>query len=224
MTHSRLSCISKHGNNIIHNMYELKKSTSAIRSKNKYLSFDSSIHNTLSDFNKVLSIDKNNIMELYRLLEKNWYREGYESLNEEQQFKFRAYRILCNYFYDPLDIGNEDLLVNKNLNVRINKRNVLFGRVDKIYERTDRLIEVVDYKSGYVINHVDNFKLKPKEAVIMYLTNSELGIYPDVISYYYLNYNRKLSHLVTKHDISNIPNLMSKILNKTNERRISSGE
>jgi len=176
---------------------------------NKFFSFDSSIHTTLSDFNESFISNKitSSISDLYQLLEKNWVSEGYESLSEEKEFKYRAYRILTSYYYKPLDRGSKSFITNKNLSFRLNKKVLLFGRIDKVYERSDGCIEIVDYKSGQVINHSNNFNMSLKSASLILLVYFKLGICPDYLAYYYLSRNIKFSRRILKEDIIHLENL-----------------
>lgn len=213
MSNSNL-CISLFENKISNN--EMPRRFKAVRrsqSKNKYLSFDESIHKTMSEFNKLLAQkEKQTLKNLNNLLEKNWVNDGYESKEEEQKFKIRAYFMLSNYFHNPLDIGLNSLLINKNISQRINDKTLVFAKVDKVYERTDGGIEVIDYKSGYLINHTDNFSLDLRTAILTELVASKINKYPDYISYYYLSYNKKFTHQISRDDYKKIPRLISEIV------------
>jgi hypothetical protein len=197
------------------------KSTALIKRKNKFLSFDSSIYQTLADFNKLKNYQAIDIATLHNFLSKNWISEGYSSNEEEQKFKFRAHRMLNRYFYNPLDTGNESLIINQSFSANIGKGKTLFARIDKAYERMDGDIEVIDFKSGYVIKHKDNFELSPKSVALILVFYYKFGVYPDYLSYYYLQYNKKFTCRITSKELSNINSIL---FSQEFLRRSSSGK
>jgi hypothetical protein len=180
--------------------------------KNKFFSFDNSIHQTLAEFNKVSLLGKREIKILFDILDRNWKNEGYESSSEERKFKVRAYRMLLNYFNRPLDVGSDILIVDKVITGRFNKRLILYSKVDKVYEKYDGDIEVIDYKSGYVINHNNDFEISLKSAVLLQVVTHKLGTYPNYLSYYYLSYNQKFTRKISEADLYKSYQMISKKL------------
>ncbi|MDW8802640.1 PD-(D/E)XK nuclease family protein [Clostridium sp. A1-XYC3] len=175
---------------------------SKVLKSNKFLSFDQSIHQTMADFNMIIDREEKTIKMLLNLLERNWIEEGYESYREEGRFKIRAHNMLLSYYYNPQDIGIDSLITNKTLRKKINKRVTLFAKVDKVIERADGSIEVIDYKSGYVRRHADDFPLDLRCALTMILVYYQINLYPSYISYYYLNYNKKVTKTIRNIDIN----------------------
>jgi hypothetical protein len=208
------SCINPFSNQISN--LEISKRFKSVRraqSKNKYLSFDESIHKTLSEFNMLLEQkEKQTLRNLNNLLEKNWIDEGYESDEVEQKFKIRAYCMLASYYNDPLDIGVNNLIINKNISQKIDGKTLIFTKVDKVYERIDGGIEIVDYKSGYVISHQDNFTLDFKSAILLELVRMKLGTIPNFISYYYLSYSKKFTLQISEDVINSAEALINDLI------------
>jgi hypothetical protein len=195
-----------------HETTKVYKSYRKSRLKNKYLSFDKTIHQAMSEFNMQQEQELRTLKNLYNLLEKNWINEGYISYEEEQKFKIRAYGMLTSYFHNPLDIGTENLIINKSISQKIENKTLIFTKVDKVYERTDGGIEIVDYKSGYVISHQDNFPLDFKSAILLELVRKKLGTTPNYISYYYLSYSKKFTLQISEDVINSAEVLINDLV------------
>lgn len=197
-------------------MEEIKSKGKTVKqvSMNKYLAFDKSIHQTMAEFNKTRGSHDKTLQDLFNGLENNWVNEGYESWFEEQKFKYRARKMLASYFCCPLDSGNENLIIDKVISRNIDRKTMLFSKVDKVYEKKDGSIEIIDYKSGYVVNHANNFPLYLRSSVLLLLTYWKLEILPSFISYYYLRYNKKLTHYVLPEDIDAATYIVNKKLLK----------
>lgn len=110
--------------------------------------------------------------------------------------------MLVSYTGNPLDIGVDTFLVNKLLCKQLDARKYIFRRVDKVYKKLDGSVEIVDYKTGRIVSHRDNFNLDYPSACSISLVMDRLGIVPDYISYYYLYYNEKVTHKISGHEIS----------------------
>lgn len=160
---------------------------------NKYIAFDISLHSTLAEFNKLYLADDKSLDSLISLLDKNWVSKGYDSNIEEQHFKQRAVTTLKSYYYNPLDIGIENLIVNKKLQKNLGSNLILRGKVDKFQELNGGLFELVDYKTGKYLPPTFHIKFNSHLAILLTLIYSSYGIYPDLVSYYYLMHNRKFT-------------------------------
>lgn len=166
---------------------------------NKYLSFGRSIHLTLAEFNKLSDKSFISLNELLDLLRKNWIRDGYESLEEEKMYGEQALDILKTYYNDPKDQGLENLFIEKSISINF-KDYVLKGKLDKVYVRNDNKIEIIDYKTGKSIYPLDNLQF----PIYLLLVYKELGVFPDYVSYYFLNYNSKVTREVTDEIVNSL--------------------
>lgn len=197
--------------------YELefiKRSKGNEKIVNKYLSFDKSLHSVMAEINIFtptqaanLSIDR-----LYSLIEKSWISLGYADTKEELSFKQRAMKILISYVSFPKDKGFENILINKVLRGSLNKHIKVYGKIDKVYEDSTGQIEIIDYKTGSVIDKTADFYTNVQLPLYLILVYEKLGIVADSISYYYLTYNKKITYKVTKPDIENAYSILEKHL------------
>jgi hypothetical protein len=171
---------------------------------NKYLSFDLSLHNTLFRFNSLTSEDEVSIKKLLNLLTSNWLKEGYSSFDEEMHYKLKAILSLTKYYKNPLDIGYENILINKFLSTVNPKGSLLTCKIDKFHELPNNMLEIIDYKSGSSIPSTNYLFSCYSFYKTLYIVNKKLDIYPDSFSYYYLLYNKKYSIKISKEIIKNL--------------------
>ena len=161
----------------------------------KNFSFGNSIHNTLNEFN-LLNQDEQNLICLERLLNKNWIVEGYDSTEEMLNNFVRAKNILSTYFNDRKDIG-KTLFSENMLYYNVNTSLTICGKLDRVYINEDGRIELVDYKTGNNTNLMIDINTDIQLPIYIVLLKHKLNIVPDIISYYYLTNNSKISLEIT---------------------------
>ena len=169
-----------------------------MKSINKYISFDLSLHKALSEFNQLILDEKASLNILLTLLLDNWINLGYACIYEEELFKNRALVALMNYYRNPLDKGYENLIVDKFITYKAPNNSDLTSKIDKLHELNNGLFEVVDYKSGLYLPPKENMFNSLKVHKTIYVVYQKLGVYPDLFSYYYLRYNKKFTFKITK--------------------------
>lgn len=159
----------------------------------KYISFGESMHKAIAQFNMITDENYKTLDNLHTLLRRNWIRKGYETLDEERSFGLKGLEMLTNYHRDPKDIGKK-LIIEEMIKKDMHNGFILCGKLDVAYSRSDDLLEVTDYKTGYTIDPIDTLQL----SLYVLLTIERLGQYPQVISNYYLAHNDKNEILVDK--------------------------
>lgn len=205
------------------NKFKLKyidKVTRNIEITSKYFSFDKSIHAAMKVIN-TLPIEelkiKNNLLSI---LEDTWLSSGYESKSEETTFKYRAFKMIESYLQHPKDVGLDNLILSSTLSMNLTKDLIITSRVDKVYERFDSGIEIVDYKTGSSINEPLNFNSNVRLPIYLLLVHQKLNIYPKAISYYYLKYNKKFTYFITKTNIEKASVLVENIFTKIRGEKV----
>ena len=194
--------------------YIEKKKTEGSGS-NKFLSFGTSIHTTLAQFNKITSDEYRSEANLHKLLRKNWIRDGFESIEEEREYGLRALDMLSQYFNDPKDQGKQNLIIEEMIKKDMGGGVVLTGKLDKVYLRNDNLIETIDYKTGAKVEAVSLVQL----PIYILLTQEKLGCYPDIISYYYLSNNYKMEVKVTDDLIYEVKSFIEDISSQISDEK-----
>ncbi|MBF8983982.1 PD-(D/E)XK nuclease family protein [Lutibacter sp. B2] len=182
-----LDCKQKFKYNYIDKVYTDKSPS------NKYLSFGTSIHATLAQFNKITDIKHRTLDHLTTLYKKNWVRDGYDSIEEERVFDLRGIDMLTNYFNNPLDTSKQNYLIEKMIKYPINDQFTLCGKIDKLFVNSNNQIELLDYKTGKNISPIDTLQ----NAIYLLLSRHILGRYPDMVSFYHLSHNKKISQKIT---------------------------
>jgi len=177
----------------------------------KYLSFGKSVHKALATFNKITDQSKRSLDTLHDLLRSHWIREGYDSIEEERQFGVRGLDMLSQYYKEPKDKGKETILVEEMISLDLEKY-YLHGVIDKAFITNDNRLEIIDYKTGKNMYPLDNIQL----PIYLFLSKEKLGVYPNLVSYYFLSHNKKYTREITidlidelSTDVNNLCNLIS---------------
>ena len=119
-----------------------------LRSKS-YYSFGTSLHSVLQRFHDSGDQGVTTTAEAVAALEESWVQAGYESQEQMIQALGEGKEIIEKYVEESLTapVTAKTLFVEKMFRRDLGSF-VLIGRVDRIDEREDGDIEVVDYKSG----------------------------------------------------------------------------
>jgi len=194
--------------------YVLKIPTSAHGSA----SFGSSVHNALQKFYQLFAEDKTvGLSHLINLLEASWIPVGYGSREEQKRQKEEAKQILENYFHSfhTPEIAVMDL--EKLFKIKVGSDIFLTGKIDRVDEKADGSIEIIDYKTG---NMPDEKKLKKDMQLAIYaMAASDYGLYRKPIekislSFYYLAHREKVTVTRAEEDIHNVKLKVREIADK----------
>jgi DNA helicase-2/ATP-dependent DNA helicase PcrA len=185
------------------------------------LSYGSSVHNTLRDFSLLL-LQKQKIKPetVKELLEKNWINQGFTSKTHELQTYKQAETILISTTEQILQEKPQTIAVELPFNFWLNQATLpsalpagmqdkvkVGGRIDRVDQREDGKIEIVDYKTGK--NVPSERKVKEDLQLSLYalaateVKDSVLGRDPTdiILTLFYLEENIKLSTTRTREDI-----------------------
>lgn len=171
-------------------------------------SFGSSVHNTLQKFYKLYAEDQEiGLPHLMNLLEASWIPIGYRSREEQKRQKEEARQMLENYFHSfhSQEIAVMDL--EKMFKIKVGSDIFLTGKIDRVDEKGDGAIEIIDYKTGRM---PDDKKLKKDMQLAIYaMAASDYGLYQKPIekinlSFYYLAHREKITLQRTEEDIHDV--------------------
>ena len=207
-----LSNFSKISTTKLDNIHFFKNDFSP--SYNKYISFGDSLHICLEKYNKALkNKQKLNYTSISELLKSSWVSIGYSSKDEEMEFYKNGLSVLKQYFLDRKDIENNILFVEDKLTKSLSNGNiVLFGKPDKVFINKNNELEIVDYKTSKKISYNFNPLYDTQLLLYIILVKDKVGLYPSVISRYYLQSNTKVNYTLTTDDISYIEEYFATIL------------
>jgi len=199
------TCPRKFKNEIVDKRLRNKKQL------NPYLSFDRSIHNSIGYINSLTPdiLSQIDDTKLTNIIQRYWLDDGYETAAEVYKFRIRAKDMLMSYINCNINSMGDALLVNRIIRYHSENRYKLCARIDKVCEHNDGSIEIVDYKTGNIIDVKLNLNINYQLPLYLTLVHEELGIQADYISYHYLAHDKKLTYKVTPENIE----MASKFLN-----------
>lgn len=119
-----------------------------LRSK-AYYSFGASLHLVLQRFHDSEDAGVTTAVEAAAKLEESWISAGYSSPEEAAEALAEGRELITQYVesYKAKPTIGKTLFVEKQLRADLGAF-VLIGRIDRIDERDDGTLEIVDYKSG----------------------------------------------------------------------------
>lgn len=109
-------------------------------------SFGGSVHRALHDFHAAGGHQTQTSEQLIEHLRETWVGTGYPSRVEETEHLELGRRILKDY-YENAQSGSITLLMERQIREDMGDF-VLIGRIDRLDERPDGVLEVIDYKTG----------------------------------------------------------------------------
>ncbi len=185
-------------------------------------SFGKTLHNTLHAFLKQVNENqkitqeslfgetksqkpKESLETLQALYEKSWIDDWYDSKKQKDEYYKKGREVLKQFYKDfesnPPNIFkmNDQLGLEMPFNLKIpassagGGEHTLFGVIDRIDNLQDG-IEIIDYKTG---QSKDKLDFEAKEQLLIYQIAAEevLNIKPKLLTYYYLEDNKKTSFL-----------------------------
>jgi putative RecB family exonuclease len=121
-------------------------------------SFGASLHNVLEQLQTQGGAANVPLEALTESLDQKWQSQGYQSAEQEAAYRLEAVRILETWHKTAIEAvktappdappAPKTLFTEKTLRQELSPDVVLSGRVDRIDEHHDGLLEIVDYKSG----------------------------------------------------------------------------
>lgn len=192
----------------------INKSSSTNSFKTKNLILGKSIHSTLNDFN-LLPIEEQTINSLQTLLNKNWINDGYNSTEEMLGEFIRARNMLDTYFADRKDLGKL-LLSEQMIFYNVNSTLSICGKIDKVFINLEQKIELLDYKTGFNTSLMIDPTTDIQLPLYIILLKHKFNIVPNVISYYYLSNNTKITLDITPDIINYSLSRLKSIINDMN--------
>jgi DNA helicase-2/ATP-dependent DNA helicase PcrA len=177
------------------------------------LTFGTAIHTTLQNVYGLIMTEQlpkeldpvlEQAMQLYK---KNWSPVGFESKDQEREYRDQGEKILTNFF--TADLGREFkvLKLEEEFNFSLSNDLRIGGRIDRIDELSDGRFEIIDYKTGQVPEIKELEKGSKGLQLCIYALAAThpqvLGLKLDqlVLSFYYLEENKKISIEKTAADL-----------------------
>jgi hypothetical protein len=140
-------------------LYVDKRYSWFVRAKS-YYSFGASLHQVLERFHDSKDLGVQTTDEAVAALEENWMTAGYSSPEEAAEAMAEGRELLQGYVNATVaaEDGATTLFVEKDMQLDMGDW-VLAGRIDRIDERADGTIEIIDYKTGSIDNPVHDIAM-----------------------------------------------------------------
>lgn len=120
------------------------------RTASPHLSFDKALHDTLKQFYMhKLQAEPFKLDQLLKFLDENWDPRGFESPEQEHEFRSSAENGLRRYFEQYCQAPSRHIEVDYFFKVDISGGEYS-GKIDRVDRHPDGTIELIDYKSGKV--------------------------------------------------------------------------
>lgn len=181
-------------------------------------SFGSTIHNVLQQFYKGYIADKSyGISHLHNLVETLWDPAGYSSQIQAKQYKQEAKDMLEQYFKTFHTTSVEIVGLEQFFKIKVDEEVYLTGKIDRVDQKSDGKIEIIDYKTGKM---PDEKELKKSLQLSIYaMAATDKGLYKQEIdkvdlTFYYLQGAQKITMNRTLDDVTAVKTKVTEITNK----------
>lgn len=142
-----------------------------------------SLHRTLAAFHREGGSTLERILDLY---EDHWMREGFSSPKQQAAYYERGVHILRRFWDLEFDRKSRVLHVEKDFEFPLGPYRVR-GTIDRIDERPDGTLEVIDYKSLQEPMGEEGVRQNLQLRIYGLACRKALGFRPDFLSIFYLS-------------------------------------
>jgi len=148
--------------------------------------------------------------ELYKIYQENWLDDWYEEKFRKDEYYQNGKNALKN-FYDKIKIDLPLVkFLEKSFSLKLGDF-TLKGVIDRVDEKGDKRIEIIDYKTGQA-KLGEKLETEDKEQLLIYqiAANEVFGYQAEKLTYYYLDSGRAVSFLGDVKELSKIKEKIKK--------------
>jgi len=171
-------------------------------------SFGVSLLQTLQRFYQRYQNDKTvDFKTMIEIFEQSWIPIGYSSYPHQKRMKKEGERILKDFFNQFHPPEGKILVIEKKFKIRLEKDIFITGKIDRVDKKTDKKIEIIDYKTGKM---PEEKQLKKSLQLSIYaLAATDKGIFGKkldeiILSFYFLNDGKKISFQKSEEEIEKV--------------------
>ena len=150
--------------------------------------------------------------DLLKFYEESWIDDWYLDSQQKERYREEGRRSLKEFYALNQDHWTKPMVLEKGFNLRLGGEN-LIGAIDRVDELSDGTVEIIDYKTGQPKKE-DVLESEDKEQLLIYqlATVDVLQKKPSILSFYYLNQNKKISFLGTGEEIEKLKEKIKKTI------------
>jgi len=150
-------------------------------------------------------IQKKNLPSLKELLEiydNCWINEWYENKKQKEEYYEKGKKMLTSFYSTAQGVVPKYLEIGFHLKIG---DYTLRGQIDRIDSNNDGTVELIDYKTGKPKSDED-LSLENKEQLLIYQLAAveSLKEIPTILSFYYLDNNKKISFIGTPAELQKV--------------------
>jgi len=165
-------------------------------------SFGISLHETMRDlYQRSVDGQKTTKVQLLKILKQNWLSQGYSSKQHEQNALTQARKYLTEFYNQAFDFKLKPLALESSFKIKLANDLWVGGRIDRIDQLADGSLEIIDYKTGSVMDQKQ--ANKSLQMTIYALAATNPGIYKQApeqvkLSFYFFDGQQKVTTTRTK--------------------------
>jgi len=168
--------------------------------RKSHLAFGIQVHSTLEDFFTLIQQgkrpDEKALMGIY---EKHWKPMAYANKMDEKNYKKTGQRALKTFFEKHKEIFDRPpLYLEKKFDLKVGAF-TLDVRIDRIDDLGGGKVEIIDYKTGKPKDD-DFVRASLQLSVYALATKEVLKLEPSLVSFYYVNPNKKVTATRSEED------------------------
>lgn len=172
-----------------------------------YSALGSSIHSALELYHTRKGASWDDLFQAYN---DGWEHDGFADPQQEMEFYRRGEEILKKYFQNDRDRNSEILFSEKDFRLDL-KFCFLRGIIDRIDRLPGGKIEILDYKTHKQMWKKKDIQQDLQMTIYSYAYKKQFGRSPDILSYYFLSHEKKISTERGKKDEKDMLNLLKEV-------------
>ena len=186
-------------------------------------SFGISLHQTLQRFYQRYQSDKtidfNTMLQIYQ---QSFIPVGYSSPSHFKRMKKEGEKILKDFFKRFHPPEGKILALEKIFKIKLEKEVTILGKIDRLDEREDGKVEIIDYKTGRM---PEEKELKKSLQLSIYaLAATDKGTFNKklseiILTFYFLSEGKKISFQKEKEDIEKVKDVIKNLVDEIRQEK-----
>lgn len=142
------------------------------------------------------------LSELFAIYDSSWINEWYENKKQKEEYYEKGKKMLTQFYSTSQNVIPKYLEVGFHLKIG---DYTLRGQIDRVDPQINGTVELIDYKTGKPKAEED-LDLEDKEQLLIYQLAAVESLHetPTLLSFYYLDNNKKISFIGTPTELQKV--------------------